>query len=1282
MAVVMLVASFVVVYGQQSVLILRGEKIDQDGRLSIKLVRYKADAQSPSLLRAEDIAIRADGLPVKVETVDCPAPFSAVDLSSVLTIDVSGSMIRGGPNILLAKSAARAWVQALSPESECAITAFDHKAELVTDFTRDTETLLNAITSLHPRGGTDFDAGMLTPYIGGLPIASTGKNKRVLVFLTDGNGNGSAKRMIDEARANGITVYCVSLGMSMPNVLRQTSEQTGGLWFENVTTVQQAEMAYRRIYADAVAPQMCTIEVVLPPSCSRSRLLSIRVGSDSIQRVIETPGYVQILPHTTPRTLHFDSLGTPLRFTVKAGKMQLTLTGVSTPTITQVSLTLNGKKPEFPISILADDSLTFELTTSYRDSSYAVGRVQFVSVPCPLPAIYFTAGSVRYSPAVKTIHVVSPNGRERIPAVSRAVLKYDGVAPDQPIRVEVSTDLGNTWTLVHEKATDFEVPWRAPLVSSDSCLLRVSQVVPDETRLQPRLIVSGIRIEQAEYSADGSLLVTAGLIHGSPSKGVDTAVRIHSTGTGAILASFPGVRFAFANGGKSLCTWELSGTIDCYDIASRSLQWRHEIALSKQLITVLPDRAGSTALIIGGWVDLPRTISCETGLTIAQLPKDSKAVQSGSISSDGTMVALCGRDSSVTIYDSRSGAVRHKLVSNSPTQFYAAAFSPNGSRIVATTGMGQAQVWNTTDGALLRTIAKRQYINDNAYVTFMPDGSRVILETGKDETSIIDVETGETLVTMQRSAGYGGVVSAVASFDGALVALSSLGRLTIHETSSGVMIYEMRQVDYHPSFSPDAKRMFVRTSEPDAGIYDIIPAILQSDTSDYRWSVYRTNARLRDVRFGSRISGQAVDSLVRAGLYNNSDDTISLDSIWIEGADTKHFAVRTTSGAIIRPKDSLDIEYSFTPTKAGERAAAIVARVSGSILRSRISGPCMESLISADADFVDLGVLDVGEYRDLVADELLTNTGKTPVSILSIRNTGTDSSSFSVISPTTFTISPDASAEVIIRFTATRQGRLSTRLAIDVKGYSEPLYATLYGIGTIDTFRVAISDPTTFRSILLPSAIVPRQGTITTSMYDVIGIVGGYSITDNVMVIVGGVPPFSNRWVGASDADASTTAAWSVGAKIGFPVTQDLTIGGGYQTGQSYYNRTSTEDLDSKITFNALWASAGWGNDDSRLNVLIGYTFKRHNTASDGSFNADATIIGVAYDQRISYHWKICGEMVFMRTMTFLPITCTARYFDDVQAFDIGFTVTGIATSGANAISWPIVPLLTWVRRW
>ncbi|MCX6139722.1 MAG: VWA domain-containing protein, partial [Candidatus Kapabacteria bacterium] len=572
-------------------------------------------------------------------------------------------------------------VRALAAGSDCAITAFDNRASLICDFTGDTTKLLEAIETLRPRGGTDYDAGMLSEEIGGIPLASTGRFKKVLVFLTDGIGNGRTQQMIDDAISNGVTIYCVSLGMSMPDALRRVSEETGGLWFDNVTTIEQAEMAYRRIHADAVSPSICFVDLDVSPSCSKNRSIVLRVGRDSVRRSVVAPDSSLSDVRLSPLSLHFEKYAPPQQVTLRAGVVPVTLTSVKITSLSPVRITINEADLVFPISIAANDSLVLSVSCDHTDSLYSVGRIQLESMPCPLPSIYTSAGKPYRRPIGRTINVVYPNGGERIPARTKFDLLYDGVPSDLPVRVEISFDLGHTWTLIADKATGHSVPWDAPSISSDSCLLRVSQIVSDEIRMQPVAATRMLRIEQIDFLGDGKRFVVSGLsIHDTKALS-DSAVRVHDAATGELYRTFPGVRFARALNDEALLTWGLNGQLHCFDLLSGNERWTMSIAPSAQLISVSQNTKGTMAFVLGGWDERPRVIDCVSGLTIARLPKDTKEIDFGVMSGDGSQVALICKDSSLQLYDSRSGRLLHKLTTAPIARLYRTAFSPDGSKI-------------------------------------------------------------------------------------------------------------------------------------------------------------------------------------------------------------------------------------------------------------------------------------------------------------------------------------------------------------------------------------------------------------------------------------------------------------------------------------------------------------------------------------------------------------------------------------------------------------------------
>src|SRR5512141_1546620 len=105
----------------------------------------------------------------------------------------------------------KTWVNALPlGQSECALSSFDDYNYFNQDFTTNRNKLLTAIDGIGHGGGTNYNMAMIEPVAGGLLVAKTGKYKKVIIFLTDGQPNfpPDETRIISEAQANGITINC------------------------------------------------------------------------------------------------------------------------------------------------------------------------------------------------------------------------------------------------------------------------------------------------------------------------------------------------------------------------------------------------------------------------------------------------------------------------------------------------------------------------------------------------------------------------------------------------------------------------------------------------------------------------------------------------------------------------------------------------------------------------------------------------------------------------------------------------------------------------------------------------------------------------------------------------------------------------------------------------------------------------------------------------------------------------------------------------------------------
>lgn len=1244
---------------------------------------YTFSTTTSALKQPTSVSITIDGQSVGSVRVTCPPPLPPANVSSVLAIDISGSMARGGPNIELARVAARAWIEALSDESECAITAFDNQALLAHDMSRDQTSLLGAVEKLVPRGGTSYDAGLLHPQGGAYALAERGQHRKVVVFLTDGQGGGASETFIAEAQQRGITVFCVSLGMPMPDVLRRLADESGGLWFDNVTTIAQARLAYERIHAAATGNGPCTVSWTTTATCEPMRTFRFISEGDTVTVQQEVA----------------DSLITGVRYnppSVDAGEVrgsnvvrQTVFVKAKGGSLTVSAIQLDGpstmtvRPPTLPQTLLPGDSLSFDVEVRPGDTVYTLGRVDIVTSPCTVPPYYIASGSPTRPPLRPTIKVLHPNGGERFRIGSNVSLRYSGVPPTADVVLEVSSDNGTTWKRVAEQARNGEYMWKAEGPEGDMYRLRASQTMKDDEqrRTTPLVTMTGDKVRDAIFSHDGRYVLIGGweqLQRGRTTK--YGQVRIRDAASGAEIHHLvdAGYHMVLHPDGKTVITYG-ENTVSRFDIASGKRLWNVGWKEMNDAKRVALSADGSRILYVAGWGDTTKVLDASNGTVISRIPRAGDDINFADMSSDGKLVAVCDVDSTVRVYDATTAALVRELRLPGIRKFYRAAFRPTGQHLITTGSDGTAVLWDRQSWTKVRDITQRQYVNDNTYVTFSPDGRSVVLENGKDRTSIFDVDGGSERVTIQRAAEPGGAFNATYSPDGRFVTLMGFYKASIFDASTGVMIRQVRRAEGVPAFAPAGDRVVTIVNESTAEIFALSPPMLQADVSNAPWSLYKPSARLRDLRFSTRLVGQSVDSVIVGAVVNTGLDTVIVEKLTIQGLQAAEFDVRSTVPIIVPPRDSVPVEYSFQPTRQGELAAKVVAFTSAGILDARITGRALNGLITAKGGSYDVGTHPSGTIVETHNDELVKNATDYPLTIRSFRWVDGDSSVLRAQYRGTEILPPSTSAAFDIVFSPRRVGNYSSRFAFDIKELHDPVYVTIYGQADSS---VRLTDPTTFRGIMLPTAVTVPAGTITTAVHAIVGLQASAGITDNVSVVAGGIIPVPTRLFGAEGFDASMTYGYGLGVKTGFDVAKNVKFGGGYIIASSTYDQDFSDKIDSRITAHAVFTTAGYGTDDHRVNVWLGYALKHHETAFEGSFDADATIVGLNADTRIADSWKICFEGVFMRTLTVVPLTITARTFGETWALDFGVTVTAIPASGATYGGVPLVPMVVWTKRW
>ncbi len=441
---------------------------------AVKANFYAFDAAGNQItnLSPSDFELTEDGVQRNITLVSCPSPKPSQPVSSVLTIDISGSM--KGSNMDMAKTAAKVWIDAMNlAKSECAVTSFNKNNYLNQDFTTDRQKLISAVDNLNPGGGTSFDAGLISPKAGALLIADKGKHKKVVVFLTDGKSKCNAAAVIQKANQINAVVYCIALNLPCPQSLKDISAQTGGQWFENISSSKEAEDAYRQILMRARGSDPCTIEWQSGVSCY--------AGITNVEITLLQNGAKAATSYQSPNTsvakLEFDpsyvkfadpevGVTAEQKVTVTARNADFTITNI---TANNASFFIT------PDNFTLNDGQSLELTVSYiaPDSGYVYCRFDIENDVCPTK-FYASGGWRGKRPTIKTIKLIHPNGGEVFVAGSDTVITWEGVPPEEPVKLEYRTDDNQPWVTIADSATGLNHPFRVPKVASKKYLARVT----------------------------------------------------------------------------------------------------------------------------------------------------------------------------------------------------------------------------------------------------------------------------------------------------------------------------------------------------------------------------------------------------------------------------------------------------------------------------------------------------------------------------------------------------------------------------------------------------------------------------------------------------------------------------------------------------------------------------------------------------------------------------------------------------------------------------------------
>jgi WD40 repeat protein/outer membrane protein OmpA-like peptidoglycan-associated protein len=777
----------------------------------VKAKLYAIDAAGKQItgLQASQLSITENGVPRTVMRIGCSPVKAATPVSVVVTMDVSGSMAGGG--IQIAKAAAKALIEALPLGSDCAITSFDHSAYLHADFTADKKELLRAVQAVKPQGGTNYDQGFYAHPASALELLKHARNKRVVVFLTDGLGGGEEAAIVRAARDAKASIFCVTVAMPAPSVLRSVALRTGGTVAEDVTTAAQATEAFQTMLLRAQGLKPCDVEWQSAPRCDPETRVIARAQPNYGAALVGGTGYM--VPQRGLVGLEFSTNSVGFR-------------SIMPGTVKDIPVTVTARNGDFVVSgfAIGDKRFTvspssFALPAGQRiellvrfsppDSSFAYAEIRAQTDLCGTSPLYAAGGFPDKDPEIPTLKVLQPNGGEALVVGTDTTITWSGILPQDRVRLDLSTDAGTTWTRISKPATGLKARWyRIPNITTNKALIRVSQ--PPRWEKPFVLAAHEGSATGTAWSPDGSRILTYSsdktvrvwdtlLVFGT--RKASRPVQILGGNTSAVTASAwnpRGTMILSAGNDGMVKLWDAAPARKMLpmqaNVASNSVA--NSVANSPEKLPVSSSTTVSTTVSATVSATVPATTSAMISSSdradaveehaSAELKPETNprrylighraGVVSAVWSSTGTQILTASKDFSARIWNAETGEVVRVLggITQNESAAQANANANTNVNAASTTNAANSinaifSAKNAAQAALLASPNGHKAALTAA--AWSPDEKRVLTASADKTARVWSVETGDTLFVLNGHRGE--VLSALWSPDGTKIATTS-----------------------------------------------------------------------------------------------------------------------------------------------------------------------------------------------------------------------------------------------------------------------------------------------------------------------------------------------------------------------------------------------------------------------------------------------------------------------------------------------------------------------------
>ena len=959
---------------------------------------YAFDKEGKQQLKIskEELEVKEQEHPQEIVKVTHPHYQEPKPISLVLSGDVSGSM--KGPNMKIAKAGMKSIIDWLPLDySETALTSFDHNNYINSDFSKDANRLYAAVDNLSALGGTDYDLAFNNPLTGALELARGASYKKVLVFLTDGLGKGNQSEIINKALSLDVVVYCITVNMDAPEVLKNIAKSTGGNYFENINTVEKAQKVFQRILFEAQELKPSTIEWKSEGGCGQTR-----DGFFEIPKLVNAPTpYKFVVPSpkisqlkADLRYLELSSLEADTTITLEAVNSSFTINSFE-------SKLFKLKEPKLPFTLKKGHKKSFILSPDSAATGVNRDKILLYNNHCEPLIVMVSLEKKRNTP----IQVEFPNGNEVLYAGMDTLIDWSGT--QNPVFIELSDDGGGTWNTVIEESNNRPHQWKIPDISSDKVLIRATKIEEDkhiEADATGKICDVTFPIRKATFifSPDKTKLICQDL-HSFKNK----IITVHDFSSGELLHSFEGDNSKYASFSKDgasiyMISKEGNQSVLVYD--AHSFQLVGEFPKMKKLECV---NSANTHYLHKAHLDHQNSVHQYINLKTGKVESHFKALNLDASTVKGNLVA--GFSSTIEyarceIWDMKKKEILFHVDTKIAKMFVKKAELTDDKRFLIITGTLSAsdldpnhiEIYDVKKQELIFAEKTRGSLPTKADVS---SSNRIFRVNANGNCVLQDIATGQVYASFDK-----------AYLDGNL---SPMGKYVV------LRHREVKSTSY-------TRQLFKIKVERDS--------VDASDVSDAVFTIIQPKLRSIDVQFGKIILGESADQVVGLFLHNPYKIDVPIKQIYIEGKHAGSFSlVSGKNSCILKSEEKKDVEFRFSPLNSGLNEATICIATAYDTIKQKITGIGASPGYALAKDLINFGRLNVGSTKDSLITNILKNTGKETLKVRFVKIIGPDKQQFALDLDNDFQLKAGESKSVKVTFKPVLRGKTSSRIFFEVE---------------------------------------------------------------------------------------------------------------------------------------------------------------------------------------------------------------------------------------------------------